>query len=365
LQLHAGNTLLIRGGTYYPSQALYPGSKRAYTSSEESRIIIKPYNNEKVVIDGSRIYYKNSGRAWGGIINIDNCDYVTLEGLTIQNSPVMGIFVHKNNIHIKNNHIIHTGGSAIFTTRSGHIIEGNECEQNEYLGNNEVIALYNTKNSIVRYNYIHHTGNENNHKDGIAIDVKDGASNIKIYGNRIHDVGVVGIYVDARGHVDNIMIYDNYLHDSKGHGIVLSSEPEPDQRDVVLKNVVLYNNVVYNFDRGIVLGWTNTPLNPLQDIVVANNVSYKNSLDGIVLGTTPINNPALQHAKNIKIHNNIFTKNGRAQINKHSGHIHFEEYTIDKNIVFGKSDILGKNPIEESTTNLDSLLLNRTSILNQ
>jgi len=85
-QLSAGDTLFIRGGTYYAtgysSGGNYYGVKVNYlygTSSE--KIVVKNYLSEVPILDGTNV--TQNGMHFG--INMDDCSYWHLKGLTVKN----------------------------------------------------------------------------------------------------------------------------------------------------------------------------------------------------------------------------------------------------------------------------------------
>jgi hypothetical protein len=145
----------------------------------------------------------------------------------------------------------------------------------------------------------------NNVKGGEGLDVKEGASNGKIYGNEIYNIPKLAIYLDAgRGtyasvtpKLTNIEVYANRLHDT-GAGITVSTEGPG-----TAESVRVYNNLVYrNKSHGIVIYRHPDGTGAFKNITIVNNTSYKNGMWGVL-----VNHP---EASNVTVRNNISYANG-------------------------------------------------------
>lgn len=119
-------------------------------------------------------------------------------------------------------------------------------------GNNECITVCAAAlNVVTRFNFVH---------DSLqyGIDYKSGTKGGAIYGNYVWGMTNHGIYVDPSNRfVDDLIIYNNYVWDCK-NGIVFAREADyphdnpPENLDdfqMRIRNVRVYNNVVFNIGR--------------------------------------------------------------------------------------------------------------------
>lgn len=109
-RLAAGDTVLIRGGTYEEQIVIKRGGKRGQT------IQYKAYPGETPVLNGKNINIKK----WRGLVEIDGADFLRLEGLEIANSANRGISITNDATHLALiDLIIHDNGPE-----AGIIVEG-------------------------------------------------------------------------------------------------------------------------------------------------------------------------------------------------------------------------------------------------
>ncbi len=144
----------------------------------------------------------------------------------------------------------------------------------------------------------------------------------------MHDLGLeLGIYVDAYNSTEeNIDVYDNIVYNAYD-GITLATE----KSGGLLRNVKVYNNILYNnlFD-GIIIA-DNDQDGPKQNITIINNTIYSNGYNtlgwggGITVSSKNINN------KDLVIRNNICSHNGEWQIMRASS----TGLTVDYNLIDG------------------------------
>ena len=354
--LKAGDTLLIRAGTYYPTEPVRPGPKNG-ANSESERITVKAYPGEEVWIDGSNL----PSDTVDAIISIDNYrSFITIDGLKIKNNTEIdtsidnrgkGISVHyySTNAIIRNCYITNTGSSGIkLSSTSNCIIENNEIYQCCRRGVDESMSVITSNNIIIRNNEVHEGGGPNQYAggeiNGIGIDIKNGCTNINVYGNHVHHNLTNGIYVDALGYTDNLQIYNNYIHDNESHGLKLGNETDIGY----IHNSNVYNNIIVRNMVGITVGQDHMPPNNLKHINIVNNVLIDNEHSGMWLMTQSDETryPGVQ-AEDILIANNIIMGNP-TQLQSYGDNIHLDEYTIDNNIIIGLTNNVGQtNTITE------------------
>jgi parallel beta-helix repeat protein len=309
--LGPGDAVYIMNGTYRerisPGKSGLPGKPIVYAVCPGHR----------AVIDGTGVALAERGGILG-LVDIANKSHLRISGLHIVNTAGQmdaGIFVaNSEHITLEKNHIANTGTSGICTWKCRNVvIDGNAVESVCTRGVNECISLMHTDTFEVRHNYVHNAppspivgANQVRRKEGI--DAKDGSSNGKIYGNRVHHTSL-GIYVDARGSAHDIDIFGNVIHDivsgfaepggkgtGTGSGIVLASETEGS-----LEKIRIWNNVIYNTHFGIRLaGYGNPGHPPMKHVTVINNTLYGNRR-GIELSN--------KNAEGIVIRNNVCCHN--------------------------------------------------------
>lgn len=345
-----GDTLYIKGGTYFPTKTLkvhaaYIGSLPANEWSLTTTV--KNFDGTEVIIDGTNIVWASPGDGTyiQGIISASGGrSHVVIDGLTLRNtgeSEGMGIDAHyfTNNVTVKNCKIHHTQSSAIFFSGgTGHIADNNEIYDYTYKGNHEGISAMAADNVTISNNYIHDIGNENSHNNGIAIDLKNGGSGHKVFGNKIHNSKIVGIYIDARGAPSDIEIYDNEIYNvdanpfPTNHGIVIANEL-PDGVEAIT-NVLVYNNVLYNIGtNGIAIGWAGHDGEVLNNSHFVNNTIYDTTY-GISLYTTSVDGTTPNPSTGIYISNNIIYNQSGLSIS-HSGIVNYASYVVDTNVMNG------------------------------
>lgn len=328
-QAEAGDTVLIKDGTY--TEAVIVQN----SGSEDNYIVFMNAPGHAPVLDGENTRLQNEG-----FFYILSKSYIVVSGLIIQNctngSEDVGVYIcNSQHIIVEHNHIRHLTSSAIQSWywdyrpngQSKHIyIRHNEVEDANIGGPNEMITVSGTDTFEICYNNVHN-GNDGS-VGGEGIDVKQGASNGKIYGNHVWDIDYYrpGIYLDAwDDHTFNLELYGNVVHDIGHAGIYLGSE-----RGGLLENIKVYNNIVYNnVTAGILLfGRNNQPFN---NVEIYNNTFYNHNGE-TYWGGVCLSNP---DATNITIRNNIVShddNNGGIVYNVRNQEC---EFTASNNLIQG------------------------------
>jgi hypothetical protein len=157
----AGDTVYVRGGTYYPSSTI--SSSKDGTSS--ARITLRNYGSETVKLDGS-------GLASGSWLMSLSADYWTVQGLAFQNSPDSGFVCTSCSNGIFQNLTTAFNGDSGFTLRSDNT-------------NNNLVK---NVDSYRNYDAATHGGNA----DGIAIKFGSGTGNT-VTGARLYENSDDGI----------------------------------------------------------------------------------------------------------------------------------------------------------------------------
>ncbi|TWT00165.1 right-handed parallel beta-helix repeat-containing protein [Planomicrobium sp. CPCC 101079] len=319
----AGTTVHVREGIYKEKLVIQ------HSGTEAKPIIFKSYQNEKVVLSGENIKSEEGDTS---IITIDDKNYVTVSGFTIQDlstnladETVMGIFITGASSHIlmDSNHIqrieTHSAqgnghGIAVYGTGSMKNIRIiNNMVEDLKLGASEALVL---NGNIDRFEI---TGNLVRRNDNIGIDligyegvsldknadyVRNGIVNrnkvydISSYGNPAYgkEYSAAGIYVDGGR---DIMIEENTVYHND-IGIEAASE----HKGKFAANIEIFENVIYeNFYTGIAIGGYDEQQGGIKNSRISKNILYRNDTKGMGGGQL-----MLQHdIRANKIEKNILT----------------------------------------------------------
>ncbi|HEY4722731.1 MAG TPA: right-handed parallel beta-helix repeat-containing protein [Anaerolineae bacterium] len=331
----AGETVYIRAGTY-PERVIPQNSG----SDSDHYITYAAYPGETVTLDGSGLSVPTDE----GLFFVNGQHYLRLSGLRIINSAYAGILVdHSSYISLEQNSTYNTASSGIGVWGSDHItIDGNEVELACSNGMQESLTVAGTDTFEVKNNHVHN-GPAGYNKEGIC--VKDGASNGKVYQNRVDHTRAVGIYVDAWDkHTFNIDVFQNVVHDVSAMGIALASE-----QGGQLEHIRVYNNIAYHNQLvGLwVSGCCSPPAShPITDIQIINNTFYNNGWEPWGGGIALDNNPAIQA---VTIRNNLCSQNLSFQIAVDAA-VPTQTLTVDHNLIDGyrggEGEIYGEDHVE-------------------
>ncbi len=175
-------------------------------------------------------------------INVENANYIEINGFRVINSPRNGIrLVNAHNCIVRNNYCESSFERGIFTGFTNDIlIEYNECltsddEHGIYVSNS-------SDRSIIRYNVCHH-----NNRGGIQInaDASQGGDGIstdpEIYGNILYENGAAGGAAINLDGVQSAFIYNNLLYQNHATGIALFMQ---DGAQPSINATIVYNTIV-------------------------------------------------------------------------------------------------------------------------
>jgi len=205
----AGDSVIVHAGPYQGFAAMdHSGSAAApivFIAEGDAVAITSPcgYND----LDG---------------INVENVDWVVIEGFTVNDMPRTGIrTVLSDHVTIRYNTCANNFKWGILTGFAEHvIIEHNTCS-----GSEDEHGIYFSNSAdgpIIRYNHCFDNNANGIHMNGDVSLGGDGIiSNAQVYGNIIHANGTAGgSGINCDG-VVNSVIYNNLLYDNHASGISL------------------------------------------------------------------------------------------------------------------------------------------------
>ena len=315
-----GDTVLVKGGTYRERVDINTSGR------SDAWLTLKAAPGATVVLDGSSLSFTDW---WHGLVDIQNVSYIRVEGLRVQHGQWGVIVRGASHIEIRDNATYDTVRSGIGVWQSSDVkVDGNSVELAANNGSQECISIAESSSIEVTNNEVFNDGAGD--VGGEGIDIKSGSSNVLVRGNHVHDLDELGIYVDAfERHSHDIIIEDNLVNDCKGYGIAIGNE-----EGGLLENVIVRNNVTYrNSSMGIVLyDWMPGFSHPVRNVLIVNNTSVGNSPDGgWGAGIAVLNGDA----RGVVIRNNISVNNGYAQILDESGGA---EISASNNLISGPTN---------------------------
>lgn len=340
-KLSAGNTLIIKAGTY---DMTVHGAKKEdngmlfinLKGAENKWFKIIGESRGSVIFDASEADI-DSGTGFpssNGLVQIEKAAYVMIKNIKILNSHESGFNIQESD-HIdiincisENSHrsgicAWGTGGVDYQLTPSTNIrILGNEVIAANLMdmkwekwidpdyvyprhqAPHEAISMGGPQNFEVAYNYVHDCGKE-------GIDIKESSKDGRVHHNYIHDLPRQGLYVDGwRNVLENIEFDHNVVHDCE-NGMAFSTE---DENSPYVANVKFHHNLLYNNGGAGIYFSTWGKDYPRKNIEVYNNTVYHNGYKqhesgedinwlagGLYLRSTNLSD--------ISIHSNIFAKN--------------------------------------------------------
>jgi parallel beta-helix repeat protein len=179
-----GDTVLIKSGIY--KNVILTDKKY----SEKSPLVVRAFDSETVFISGNTI-------SKGCSLEMINCCYIVIEGLTFINA-MWGIYIKSSNhIIIRNNEIYDTGQEGCHIGRSSQYIDalGNKIHNTGQFNSKWAEGIYvgsgsysgmnfpdNCEYIWIENNHIYETGNAE------GINVKGESFHITVRNNNIHDI---------------------------------------------------------------------------------------------------------------------------------------------------------------------------------
>ncbi|MBL7938683.1 MAG: right-handed parallel beta-helix repeat-containing protein [Flavobacteriales bacterium] len=205
----AGDSVIVHAGSH-------AGFAAMDHSGTASAPIVFMAGSEDVLIDSPCTYNDLDG------INVENVDWVVIEGFTVNDMPRSGIRTAlTDHVTIRYNICANNSKWGILTGFAEHvIIEHNTCS-----GSQDEHGIYFSNSAddpIIRHNHCFDNNANGIHMNGDASLGGDGIiSNAQVYGNIIHGNGTAGgSGINCDG-VVNSVIYNNLLYDNHASGISL------------------------------------------------------------------------------------------------------------------------------------------------
>jgi len=311
----AGDTVYIRGGTYYEEVII--GNKNG---AENQWITFMPYNNEEVIVDGRNVkpdYYH-------AIFYIHDSSYIRITGLKLLNSAYGGIHIQNKATHhikIDNNLIRNCSARGIATIADDFILENLIIEHNtvDFVNNNwkgvggiggEAVSISCVKNFDIGYNHVSRCGKE-------CIDLKVGTSYGTVHHNKIDTSSIpggfnegynhIGIYIDPNSKKgQNIDIYNNLVYGNHGSGIWIG----PEEPGGSAEYINVYNNIVnLTWNSGNGMGCFD---NYYETAIFKHVYFYSNT---VYTASTPFKMTGRKNLfTDIQVKNNIFTTKNQTTV---------------------------------------------------
>jgi hypothetical protein len=343
----AGDRVIVRAGTY--SERVV--AKRSGSAGKP--ITYMAYPNEKAIINGAGVRVPS----WGGLVDVNSKNYITIQGLTVINSTQKGIFGYQaSNITVDKCYTHNTASSGIGMHYSHNIvISSNEVVLANTTGDQENITAESIVNFEIRNNHVHDGGYSR--IGGEGIDAKGNSHNGKIYGNKVHGTKREGIYVDAySGWLYNVQVYNNRVYSNAVHGIQIGNEAGG-----YLEDVYVYNNLVYNNEWSGIHVWgggISGRSHAMGNVYLVNNTVAKNGWTAWGSGISTDNT----NISKLAIINNLVSQNTGLQINIptniSSGHMTMNHNLVDNSNrgwrLQGAADKVGLNGIVTSPLFIDA-----------
>jgi hypothetical protein len=279
--LHAGDTLILDGGTYN----LTGYFELDLTGSASQPIVIEAKAGQR-----PNINFVGTSQ---NIININNSTFLTLDGIEFTGGSRGLRFDGGSDITVRNCIIHGTDANAIaanddgedyarFTFVHNEIYDTGDTGEGFYLGcNGDACRIH---DSLVADNYIHDL-NSARISQGDGIEIKKGSYANIVRDNVIHDTNYPGITMyDVNGNGAANLIERNIIWNSNDAGIQVTADA------IVRNNIVLSaaNNAFFsnNIDGG-----------SASNLTIANNTFFAPATDGIrlngVSGAVTIANNAI------------------------------------------------------------------------
>lgn len=288
-RLIAGDTLLIRGGTYSEKLESHNGTNFPSGNSWENPVLISAFSGEAVTL---------AGKISIGI-ETPTTQYVIFDGIIIDaTGQDTGISINGGAHHLRfiNGEVKNSGGTSGITTT--YTNDSNPS---------------NTYHEFINMN-IHHNGITKNLDHGFYVKT---SGNLIEY-CRIHDNaawGIVNYVLDGDPRANNNIYRNNLLYNNgnilgSGGGISISRGD----------NNSIYNNVVWGNENGIKVNNIGNP----REAKVYNNTVYKNKARGI---------DVFPGAVDTKVINNISFNNSIDIFNDGTNTILSKNLTVDPNFV--------------------------------
>ena len=238
--LTAGQTALLRGGTYVESLIQFTNS-----GSAGNPITIKNYPGETPLIDGG--FTSSSGQR--EVFRIDGRHFITLDGLSIRRGRAGLVFISQNadatNISVQNctltDFLTFDNSAAVYvgTGADDIVIRNNvihtRIQGGEYNHIGSGVIVFNARDITIENNEISDLVNGIYYKHSTSL-----PQSTVVQKNRIHHLSHDGIQWNRR----DAMIRDNVIYNVGQVGIRVFDEAASCDRLVTSGNQILHNTLV-------------------------------------------------------------------------------------------------------------------------
>jgi len=258
----AGDSVLVLEGNYVGFDIRTDGSNNSpiVFKAIESNVVIDERN--AVTPDG---------------INIENADWVVIDGFEVTDQPRAGIrIVLSDFVVIRNNNCHNNYRWGIFTGFTNDIlIENNSCSFSE--DEHGIYVSNSSDRPIIRNNHSFNNNGCGIHMNG---DISQGGngiiSNAIVEGNILHDNGYGGGSAINMDGVQNSEIFNNLVYNNHATGIAMY---QIDGGDASKNNKVYNNTVIQPSDgRWCVIAVDGSTGNTLYNNILINHHSFRGSI---------------------------------------------------------------------------------------
>lgn len=293
----AGQTIYVRGGTYNALNSFKT------SGSEGKYITLRNYPNETPFLTCT------TGTN-GAILLLNGCNYIKIYGLEIGGhsaEQAYGILINdcENHIIISNNHI-----HNLLTTKPG---ENENGEANGILlfgeGKTDETSI---NNICIENNNIH------NNTTGWSetLSTSGNCKYVNVINNTVHDNTNIGIDFYGNAKYCSVPAYDQPRYCvAAGNTVYNSICSYAECAGLYLdgaRDTIFENNIVYGSMYGIEIGSEELQANyPVKNVIVRNNLVYKNSCGGIRVGG--YDKKKTGYVTETKIYNNTLVDNGEGE----------------------------------------------------
>ena len=253
-----GDSVLVADGTY-AGFALWNGG------TETAPIVFLAMGNNAVI---------NTPCSTTDGINVENADYVIIDGFVVNDQPRNGIrLANADHCVVRNNSCDNNFERGIFTAFTDDIlIEYNVCTNS--IDEHGIYVSNSSDRPVVRFNECYGNNNIGIHMNGDLSAGGDGIiSDAQVYGNIIHDNNLAaGINMDG---VENPLIYNNLIYNNHfSQGIALFQQDGA----IPTQGAKIYNNTIIVPEDGRWGILVNTGSNPGTEIfnnIIINQHSWR------------------------------------------------------------------------------------------
>ncbi|MGB3366947.1 MAG: right-handed parallel beta-helix repeat-containing protein, partial [Acidaminobacteraceae bacterium] len=301
-RLRPGQTLYIKKGTYYEKLEINTSGSR-----DGGYITIRPYNDDEVILDGS----KSSG---DDMIEISGKSYIIIKDLILTNN----FNRYSTGVQMKNG-VRHIEINGLDISNISTTISPGSAEDG---GANAIISV---SRLVDRPNYDIRILNNHIYDCQLArseaITVTQNTEKFQVINNVIHDVTNIGI--DIAGHYGEFdgdynlnqardgIISDNIIYNA--HSLYGSGAASGLYIDGA-RDLIVERNIVYNNDYGLTIGCENAD-RTASNIIVRNNLVHSNDKSGISIGGYK---ESAGTVENSHIYNNISYSNNKLALSSHA-----------------------------------------------